>query len=149
MRTLELCLISSLLILFSGYCSAAQQEQQPKRPDKVAGWKETYSDGVHSVAELCLRKGESSHNDKIGVQVVDVIKPQARAEGYAGMKKVKLRFYSAVDQRTLCETTFTEGGTAIGNGPPYPHCGPDMELSAISVNAINTEDNWVWFDLRK
>jgi hypothetical protein len=136
-------------MLSTGYCSSAQEPEQPTAPAKVAGWKDTYSDGVHSVAELFLRKRESSHNDRVGVEVIDIIKPQAGAEGYAGMRKVVLRFYSAADKRTLCESTFTEGGTSMGNGPPYAHCGPDLGLSAISVYAINTKDNWVWFDLRK
>ena len=149
MGKLSLYLISGVLILSTGYCSSAQEREQPTAPAKVTGWKDIYSDGVHSIAELLLGKGDSSHNDKIGVEVMDIIKPQTGAEGYAGMKKVVLRFYSAVDKRTLCEATFTEGGTALGNGPPYPHCKPEVGLSAISVNAINTKDNWVWFDLRK
>jgi len=150
MRTLALSLVTGLLILYSGFCSSAQEnEKQPGPPEKVAGWKDTYFSGVHSIGELFLHKGESSDNGNIGVEVVDVVKPQPGAEGYAGMRKVVLRFYQAADKRTICEATFTEGGTAIGNGPPYPHCKPDLGLSAISVNAINTRDNWVWFDLRK
>ena len=141
MGKLAVYLISGVLILSTGYCSSAQEQEQPTAPNKVAGWKDIYSDGVHSIAESLLRKGDSSHSDKIGVEVMDIIKPQTGAEGYAGMKKVVLRFYSAVDKRTLCEATFTEGGTALGNGPPYPHCKPEVGLSAISVNAINAKDN--------
>lgn len=149
MWILGFCLITIVLILSTGNCSSAQRPEQPTAPTKVAGWKETNSHGVHSVGELLLHKDDSTHNDNIGVEVIDIIKPQDEAEGYAGMRKVVLRFYRAADKRTLCEATFTEGGTTMGNGPPYPHCKPDVGLSAISVNAINTTDNWVWFDLRK
>lgn len=147
MRTLAL--VSGILILSSGFCWSSQEREQPVAPKKVSGWKDTYSSGVHSIGELYLHKGTSSDNGNLGVEVIDVVKPQAGAEGYAGMPKVILRFYRAADKRTLCEATFTEGGTSIGDGPPYPHCKPDLGLSAVSVNAINTKENWVWIDLRK
>jgi hypothetical protein len=149
MRILVFSLILGILILYSGFCSSAQERDQPTAPEKVAGWKDTYSAGIHSIGELFLHKGSLSDNGSIGVEVVDVVKPQAGAEGYAGMPKVVLRFYRPADKQIICEATFTEGGTSMGNGPPYPHCKPDVGLSAISVNAINTKENWVWFDLRK
>jgi len=115
----------------------------------VSGWKDTYSSGVHSIGELYLHKGTSSDNGNLGVEVIDVVKPQAGAEGYAGMPKVILRFYRAADKRTLCEATFTEGGTSIGTGHPTLTVSRILVYLAISVNAINTKDNWVWIDLRK
>jgi hypothetical protein len=142
-------LMAGVLIFSSSYCSSAQERKQTTAPKKVAGWKETYSGGVHSVGELLLKKGESSDNGKLGVEVVDIETPPADAEGYAGLPKVVLRFYDPADKRTLCEATFTEGGTVMGSGPPYPHCKPDVGLSALSINSINTKDNWVWLDLRK
>jgi hypothetical protein len=148
MGNLALSLISVFLIL-PGACCSPQEREQPHPPEKVAGWKDSYSGGVHSVGELFLRKGDSSDNGKIGVKVIDVVVPQPGSEGYASMPKVVLQFYKPSDKQVLCEATFTEGGTFMGAGPPYPHCKPEVGLAAISVNAINTKDKWVWFDLRK
>lgn len=147
--SLSLGLISVLLIL-PGACERAQEREQPRPPaKKVRGWKDSYFGGVHSIGELFLHKGDSSDNGRIGVNVLDVIAPLPDAEGYAGMSKVVLQFYKPSDKQVLCEAIFTEGGTLMGVGPPYPHCKPEVGLTAISINAINTKDNWVWFDLRK
>jgi hypothetical protein len=148
MRNLALGLTPIFLVISIGFCST-QEREQPSPPKRVQEWKDTYSGGVHSIGELLLHKGESSDNGKIGVKVLDIMTPQPGSEGYASMPKVVLQFYRPTDKQILCEATFTEGGTSMGNGPPYPHCEPDVGLSAISVNGINTKDGWVWFDLRK
>ena len=142
----------SLLIISCVYagCCSPQEQAQPARPEKVSGWKEVQESGFVIVGTFVLSKGESTDNGKLGVKVVDIIPPKACSEGYAAMPKVVLSFYRPSDGKVLCdEAIFTEGGTLMGTGPPYPHCKPDVGLSAISVNAINTKDNWVWFDLRK
>lgn len=148
MWNLALSLMSCFLIL-SGGCCSAQEREQPRPPEKVQGWKDSYSGGVHYIGELLLHKGDSSDNGKIGVKVLDIVTPQPGSEGYASMPKAVLQFYRPSDKQILCEATFTEGGTTMGTGPPYPHCKPEVGLSAISVSGINTMDNWVWFDLRK
>ena len=142
-------LFAAGVILYAGCCSP-QERVEPVRPDKVEGWKDSYFSGVHSIAELVLTKGESSDNGELGVKVVDIIQPKPCSEGYAAMPKVVLSFYRPSDKKVLCEEAiFTEGGTLMGTGPPYPHCAPEVGLSAISVTAINTKEGWVWFDLRK
>ncbi len=142
-------LVAACVILSTGCCSP-QERKEAVRPEKVEGWKDSYFGGVRSIAELVLRKGESSHNGELGVKVIDIIAPTPCSDGYAGMAKVVLSFYRPSDKKALCdEAIFTEGGTSMGTGPPYPHCTPEVGLSAISVNSINTKDGWVWFDLRK
>jgi hypothetical protein len=142
-------LVTAGAILYAGCCSP-QQRVESARPEKVDGWQDSYFSGVHSVAELVLSKGESSDNGELGVKVLDIIPPKPCSDGYAGMPKVVLSFYRPSDKKVLCdEAIFTEGGTSIGTGPPYPHCTTEVGLSAISVNAINTKEGWVWFDLRK
>src|SRR5438128_2291293 len=120
------------LIIFaiSGGCHLSQERDQPSPPKKVQGWKDSYFGGVHSIAELYLHKNESSNIDTIGVRVLDIIAAEPGAEGYAGTPKVKLQFYRPSDKTVLCEATFTEGGTVIGEGPPYPYCKPEVGLSA-------------------
>jgi hypothetical protein len=142
-------LIPTCVILFVGCCSPQARVEQV-RPQKVDGWQDTYFSGVHSIAELVLSKGESSDNGELGVKVLDIIPPKPCSDGYAGMPKVVLSFYRPSDKTVLCdEAIFTEGGTSMGTGPPYPHCTPEVGLSAISVKAINAKEGWVWFDLRK
>lgn len=142
-------ILLAIACVYAGCCSP-QERTQPARPAKVAGWKDVSVNGAHSIGEFVLGQGESTDNGELGVKVVDIIPPKACSEGYAAMPKVMLSFYRPSDGKVLCdEAIFTEGGTSMGNGPPYPHCKPDVGLSAISVNAINTQDKWVWFDLRK
>jgi hypothetical protein len=142
-------LVSACMILSVGCCSPQERAQQA-RPEKVDGWKDSYFSGVHSIGEFVLSKGESTDNGELGVKVVDIIAPKPCSDGYAGMPKVVLSFYRPSDKKVLCEEAiFTEGGTLMGTGPPYPHCTSEVGLSAISVKAINTKDNWAWFDLRK
>jgi len=142
-------LISICVILFVGCCSP-QARVEPVRPQKVDGWQDTYFSGVHSIAELVLSKGESSDNGELGVKVVDIIAPKPCSEGYASEPKAVLQFYRPSDKKVLCEEAiFAEGGTSMGTGPPYPHCTPEVGLTAISVKAINAKEGWVWFDLRK
>jgi len=143
-----LCLLV-IASLYAGCCSP-QERVQPARPEKVAGWKVIHDGTVVIIGTFVMNKGESTDNGELGVKVVDIIPPKPCSEGYAAMPKVVLSFYRPSDGKVLCdEAIFTEGGTSMGTGPPYPHCKPDVGLTAISVNAINTKDNWVWFDLRK
>ena len=145
----RLALIWIVILLVFGGCFSARERQQPRPPREVQGWKDSAFGGVHSIGELVLHKGESSDNGKLGVKVLDIVAPEPCSEGYASMPKVVLQFYRPSDKQVVCEAAFTEGGTVMGTGPPYPHCKPEVGLAAISVNAINTKDLWVWFDLRK
>ncbi len=139
----------TLFMALSISCCSSQQLPQPVRPEKVRGWGDVQGNGFTSIGMFVLNKGESTDNGELGIKIIDIISPQPCAEGgsYAGMPKVILGFYRPSDRRLLCEATFTPGGTLLGNGPPY--CSSEVGLSAISVNAINTEEGWVWFDLRK
>jgi hypothetical protein len=145
-------LISSILVavaMFAASC-CSQQRVQPTRPEKVRGWNESKNGDVVSVGAFVLKKGESTDNGELGVRVEEIIAPTPCAEGYAGTPRVVLKFYRPSDNKVFCDhAEFGEGGTSIGNGPPYPHCTPEVGLSAISVNSINTQENWVSFDLRK
>lgn len=143
-------LVTAAVAMLQGGCCAAPQRVEQTRPDKVRGWQEIRDGTVVSIGMFVLKKGESSDNGELGVKVIDIIAPKPCADGYAGMSKVVLSFYRPSDKKVLCdEAIFTEGGTSMGTGPPYPHCTPEVGLSAISVNAINSKEDWVWFDLRK
>jgi len=138
----------AVAFVYAGCCSP-QERAQPARPEKVDGWKDSYFSGVHSVGEFVLSKGESTEKGQLGIKVIDIIPPKPCSEGYAAEPKVVLTFYRPSDGKVVCEATFAPGGTVLGEGPPYPYCTSEIGLSAIYVNAINTKDNWAWFDLRK
>jgi hypothetical protein len=145
-----LCItLASFTTLMRGCCSAKAPE--PSHPGQVAGWKESEAGGVQTVAILVLKKGESSDNGKIGVRVVDIIAgdPCAAHGTLQSIPRVKMQFYQAPQQRMMCEELLTSGsGTSLVAGL----CGEkiaDLGVTAISVNAINATEGWVWFELRK
>lgn len=145
-----LCIaLVSFASLMRGCCSSKPPE--PTHPGPVAGWKESQEGGVHTVGTLVLKKGESSDNGKIGVRVVDIIAADPCA-GYGTLKsipRVRMQFYQAPQQKMICEELLTAGsGTSLVAGP----CGEkiaDLGVTAISVNAINATEGWVWFELRQ
>lgn len=136
--------IFAFYLLLVGACCRPER-LQPSLPGEVLGWQEVYPvKGLQVVAILVLKKGESSDNGKIGIQVVDVIAPErcSHAGTYQGEPKSILRFFDPTSGQTLCEATVLEGGSTL-------HCDSRVGLTGIYVNAINTKDNWVWLDLRK
>jgi len=147
MSSLVKILMSLSLVFVSSCCWP--DEEQPARPSRVQGWREFQVGGVHIVGQLVLAKDEASDNGEIGVKVVDIIPvdPCAHRGTFHGSRRVVLRFFRPSDQKVLCEDTFTEGGTSLDS--PH-HCGSDVAgVTGISINAINTAEGWVYFDLRK
>src|SRR6266478_5483202 len=154
MRTLMintfLCIaLASFASLVRGCCSAKLPE--PAHPGPVAGWKETQEGGVHTVGTLVLKRGESSDNGKVGVRVIDIIAADPCAEygTLQSLPRVKIQFYQAPQQTVICDELLTAGSrTSLIAGP----CGEKIAVlgvTAISVNAINATEGWVWFELRK
>ena len=145
-----LCIaLTSFTGLIRGCCSSKLPE--PAHPGSVAGWKESHEGGVNTVGILVLKKGESSDNGKVGVRVLDIIAGDSCA-GYGTLMRiprVKMQFYQPSRQAVICEETLTAGsGTLLG----AVSCGQriaDLGISAISINAINATEGWVWFELRK
>jgi hypothetical protein len=145
-----LCIaLASFASLIRGCCSAKLPE--PTHPGPVAGWKDSHEGGVHTVGMLVLKKGESSDNGKVGVKVVDInaADPCAEYGSLQSLPRVKMQFYQAPQQKAICEELLTAGSsTSLIAGP----CGEkiaDLGVTTISVNAINTTEGWVWFELRK
>lgn len=138
--------ILSILILSSLASCCPVERPQPARPNKVLGWNDSYEGGVHSIGILVLNKGESSDNGKIGVTVLDVIPPDqcAHPNTYHGSPKAVLRFFRPSDGLVFCEFT------AVGdNTNSILDCNPSAGISVIGMNAINTKEQWVYFDLRE
>ena len=143
-------LVVGMLSTFGrGCCSPLPKE--PESPGAVPGWKASDAGGVHTVGILVLKKGESSDNGILGVRVVDIIPadPCAGSTTLQRTPRVRLQFYQVPEQTLICEEVLTSGsGTSLVVGS----CGDRIArrgVSAISVNAINATEQWVWFELRR
>jgi hypothetical protein len=115
-------------------------------PERVRGWHERVDKGIRSVAELVLREGETSGNDRIEVKVNQIIPPDTAAErnSFFGSPRVKLSFYRPTDKALLCQVTLLTGGARLDQ----PGCDTKaMGLEAITINGINAKEKWVWFYL--
>lgn len=125
-----------------------RQENLPARPEQVRGWKERAFDGVHSMAELVLDQGKSSEGGELGVEVVSISPYETRGSFFdhpTGPEAV-LRFYRVSDHQLIQDKTVFMGGANL-EGSPISE--PQFGIKGIYVNAINTKERWVWFDLRR
>jgi hypothetical protein len=154
MRTLIingfLCIaLASFTGMMRGCCSSKQPE--PAHPGSVAGWKESHEGSVQTVGMLVLKKSESSDNGTVGVRVVDIVAGDSCA-GHGTLQsipRVKMQFYQPSQQKVICEEILTAGS---GTSLVATSCGEriaDLGVTAISINAINATEGWVWFELRK
>ena len=135
-------LLLLLLLLTVGCCQPWEQPQQ-SHPGRGPGWERSRIHTVQILGTFVLREGESTESAKLGAEVVDV-SPLVTCLGSfqePPMREVVLRFYDPSDRRVLCETSVREGGGDL-------QCGNGADLPGIYVNAINTKEGWVWFDLR-
>jgi hypothetical protein len=102
--------------------------------------------GVRTVGFFVMNKGESIDNGLLGVKVIDVLPKECKCMSCEPTySRVKIAFYRPSDNKILCEGEFQ--GTA--SLEIMAKCDPEMGISHIGINAINTKENWVSFDLRK
>jgi hypothetical protein len=137
-----------LLSLYIHTACKSYNRDQPLPPAHVRGWVEENKGGVHSLAEILLKEGESSENGTLGVTVISISR-ELKSVGvfdHPPPPEATLRFYRVSDKEPLQDVTVWTGGRAV-NKPPLP--GPDFGIHFIYVNQINTRDRWIWFDLRR
>ena len=142
MKVLPHILSISLLLLTVGCCLPWEQPQQ-RHPGAVPGWERSRIHTVQILGTFVLKKGESTESAKLGVEVVEIspLVTCLRMFQEPPMRAAVLRFYDPAGRRVLCETSVREGGGGL-------QCGNGAHLPGIYVNAINTKEGWVWFDLR-
>ena len=132
--------VTSLTVTSVSCCKTGPQ---PTHPGKVGGWDISVEKCNYCIAILVLQKGEKSHNGKIGVEVLDISAPRrpcARDSVYS-YPTATLRFYNALNQETLCEQSFFPGSVNVD-------CPSTSGVYSVYIKAINTVDNWVYFDIR-
>jgi len=130
-------------------CRTHRQENLPAWPEHVRGWKDEAFDGVHSLAELVLDQGKSSESGELGVEVVSISPYETRASflDHPNSPDAVLRFYRVSDHQLIQDMTVFSGGRSLQEGSPISE--PEFGIEWIYVNAINTKERWVWFDLRR
>jgi hypothetical protein len=102
--------------------------------------------GVRTVGFFVMNKGESIDNGLLGVKVIDVLPKECKCMSCEPTyPRVKIAFYRPSDNKILCEGEF-QGNASL---EIMAKSDPEMGISHIGINAINTKENWVSFDLRK
>lgn len=136
------CLLLSLAVVSSGCCTS--KRIQPNHPGTVQGWKDFHLSGMHIIGQLVLKKGESSHNNKIAIKVIDINNPSVECGllPESPVPRAKIQFYSLSDHKILCEVSVSEGNNSL-------KCDPELGISVMGVNAINNQEGWIYFDLRE
>jgi hypothetical protein len=123
--------------------ACCKTEPQPTHPGKVGGWNIPREKCNFCIAILVLKKGEKSDNGKIGVEVLDISAPRKPCawDSVYSYPTATLRFYDAINQQTLCEESFFPGIINV-------KCASTPGVYSVSINSINTLENWVYFDMR-
>ena len=140
--------LSLLCFLTSGCCQLfSKADPQPTRPNVTSTWTEkTDLYGVRTVGFFVMNKGESVENGQLGVKVIDVLPKECECMSCEPTyPRVRIAFYRPSDNKVLCEGEF-RGSASL---EVMAKCDPTIGVRSISVNAINTKEQWVSFDLRK
>lgn len=138
-----------LLCFFaSGCCQLfSKEDKQPDRPSVTSRWVEQTDFGVTSIGFFVMNKGEAIDNGRLGIRVIDVLPKQCECMSCEPTyPRVRIAFYQPSDNKVLCEGLFFAGSASLDM---TAHCAPSIGATVIYVNAINTKENWVSFDLRK
>lgn len=145
---LRFAALSVLCFLTSGCCQLfSKADPQPTRPNVTSTWREqTDLFGVRTVGFFVMNKGETTDNGLLGVKVIDILPKECKCMSCEPTyPRVKIAFYRPSDNKILCEGEF-QGNASL---EVMAKCDPGMGISHIAINAINTKEKWVSFDLRK
>lgn len=141
----KFALVVLIIVLpgLNGCCRSL--DSNPSRPNQVRGWQEFGSGPTKSIGEFVLKKGESTDNHIVGVQLVDTVKGRSCSGTETTGPSALVRFFRVSDQQTLLEIQLTAGNTRLinFNRPLVEEYG----LDTIFIRGINTQDSWVWFEL--
>ena len=146
---LRFAALSLLCFLSSGCCQLfSKEDPQPARPNLTSSWREqTDLFGVRSIGFFVMNKGEATDNGQLGVKVIDILPKECRCMSCEPTNpRVRIAFYRPSDNKLLCEDDFFQGSSSFDI---RPKCDPTMGISVIAINAVNTQEKWVSFDLRK
>ena len=128
-------------------CQFANEFNHPKRPASVKGWNEfKVGETLVIKGQFVLKKGESTNNGKVGIKVLDLSPAMCFYFREPQSPEAKLQFFNVESGEIICQGTFRPGATSMDS---ENICGgKDLEWSVLSINDINANENWVFFDLR-
>lgn len=149
MRNVLLLVTVGIGSLYAQGCCRVPRVNQPMPPDKDRAWVEEKRDGSTFVGPFFLRKGESTEKGKLGVKVVDIVPTRCRSSmaEYPDPAKVVLRFYEPFTKNVFCELTLDDKSGNLIDRPDA--CGGRIDINAVGIVDINTEQNWVVFNLAR
>jgi hypothetical protein len=131
------------LVAFTGCCSTIVSE--PPRPAEVRGWGKYSENGLTMLGEFVLANGQTTSRDNLGVEVTSIV-PGRKCIGTESMgPKARVRFFRVSDGTTLLEIDRPVGTITVSDFSPV--LTRDFGVSALSINAVNTKDGWVWLEL--
>lgn len=147
MRVAFLLIVTVVTFLMRGCCEAVPST--PNRPASVRGWQKFNNDqGIHAIGEFILKKGESTENGKFGVELIKTIASEKCSGPFAEndiTPRAVVRIYEVANKRTLAEIKVRDGTSSRLININFPTT--EYGVGGIFPYAINTKDEWIWFEL--
>ncbi|HEY3579732.1 MAG TPA: hypothetical protein VGK82_04285 [Pyrinomonadaceae bacterium] len=142
----SLAFLTLLTALLVRGCCSAPAHIEPTAPTEPLGWMATEENGVRILGKFLLHRGETTSNGKIQVRVLEILPGDGCAESasYLQNASAKLQFLRLSDQQVLCEARLYEhqsGDVKCGQALS------EFDVLGISINAINLNEGWVFFEL--
>lgn len=127
--------IVTFIILCAGSCCRYPQMAMP--PDKVEGWKVSYSGTTRYIGELLLRINEPTDNGKVGIKIVRFTEGRRACllHDEPIEHTVTLQFYAPDTKEIICEKT-------VGTGNTFLRCDR-VPVGVVGVKGINPKEGWV------
>lgn len=118
--------------------------QRTNLPKETISWSR-YKDGEDILlGRFLLYKGHSINNGKIGIEVLDIISNNLDefVSQHDNNSKVVLKFFNPKTKAIICYGVFS-----IGKTPFWGAYSNDIDIKDVHIRRINTEQEWVTFDL--
>jgi hypothetical protein len=137
------------VLVFAMWLSACcPQRKEPPPPKDAMGWKDFQEGTTKLRGRFLLKKGESTDNGKVEIEVLELIPPDCPSEvgSFERQARVKLQFRGLSNSQNLCSDVFPEHGGAELIGP-CDSIADEYDIWGVGVGAINLKEGWVYFEL--
>lgn len=145
LRLRNLCLLAMMPILISSCVGWGDEIERPIRPPSVRGWQSVEVGPITVKGEFLLKKGESTHNGRVGLRVTDIYPAKHHLLDSPELPKAKVQFFKVPDHTLICEGVFTRGSNSLTTADL---CKNKLEWSVIYIRDVNYDEGWVFLDLR-
>jgi hypothetical protein len=144
MKPTCLGILFCLLISFEGCCIKPSRQQPTYPAGAKLGWNNGPSEKL--TGSFVLKKGESTQFGDVQVTVEDIVDHNCSFDWEKSPIWVKLKFQSISNPSSGCEIGPVEGSSfRLG-----PSCAwlKKFDIQSVGVRAINTIENWAYFDVK-